>query len=176
MAGHNKWSKIKHKKGAEDAKRSKVFSRLAHQISVEARQAGGDTASPALRSVIEKARQANMPAANIERALKKGSGKDALDTEEVVYEAYGPGGVAMIIVGLTDNKNRTSQEVKHALSKHNSSLGANGSALWAFEKDADGYAPQVSVPLEGADHEKLGALVEALEENDDIENVYTNAA
>ena len=134
MAGHNKWSKIKHKKAATDAEKSKVFGKLARFIAVEAKKAGGDKNAPGLRVAIEKARKENMPSENIERAVQKGTRGAGAVPESVVYEAYGPGGVALIIEGLTDNKNRTSQEIKHLLMEHGATLAEPGSASWAFEK------------------------------------------
>lgn len=135
MSGHNKWSQIKHKKGAEDAKRSKLFSMLVRTITVEAKNANGNREAPSLKSAISRAKIANMPADNIERAIERGFGAGADNFEEVTYEAYGPGGVALIIIGLTDNKNRTTPEIKHLLSQHGANLGTQGSTLWAFKKN-----------------------------------------
>lgn len=176
MSGHSKWSKIKHKKAATDARKSKVFSKLVRFITVEAKRAKGDRNSPGLRLAIEKARAENMPADNIDRAVEKAAASsDALET--VVYEAYGPGGVAIIIEGYTDNKNRTVQEVKHLLSKSGGSLAAQGAAMWAFQKNAEGkLEPTTTVDLSDADGEKLAEIVDELEEHDDVNEVYTNAA
>ncbi len=174
MSGHNKWSKIKHKKAATDAQKSKIFSKLVRFITVEAKKAKGDRNSPGLRMAIEKARGENMPADNIERAIEKASAT-AGDLEAVVYEAYGPGGVALVIEGYTDNRNRTAQEIKFILSKNNSALAAQGAAMWAFTKGEQGLVPSTTVDLEDADLEKLSKLVEELEEQDDVNNVYTNA-
>jgi len=175
MSGHNKWSKIKHKKAATDAQKSKIFGKLARLICVESKKCGGDTNSPGLRMAIDKAKSLNMPSDNIERAVKKGSGADAGSMEEVMYEAYGPGGSAIIIDGLVDNKNRSSQEIKHVLSKNNLSLAGQGSASWAFNKTSDGWEPNQTVPLSNEDKEKLEKLIMELDENDDIQDVYTNA-
>lgn len=176
MSGHNKWSKIKHKKAAEDAKKSKAFSKFARLITLEAKKAVGNKDSPGLRSVIERARAVNMPSENIERAIKKGSEKEAGNLEEVTYEAYGPGGSAFIIECLTDNKNRTLGEIKILFADHEASLAERGAALWAFEKTADKkWLPKTTLPLSTEDSEKLTQLIEILEESDDVQNVYSNA-
>ncbi|MAF59694.1 MAG: YebC/PmpR family DNA-binding transcriptional regulator [Candidatus Pacebacteria bacterium] len=176
MAGHNKWSKIKHKKAASDAEKSKIFGKLARLITIESKKANGDTNSPGLRAVIEKAKASNMPKDNIERAVKKGVSADAASLEEVVYEVYGPGGSAVIISGLTDNKNRTAAEVKHLLSKNNLSLAEPGSALWAFKKEGGEYIPTSELPISDEDGEKLSKLMEDLEELEDTQEIYTNAS
>lgn len=174
MAGHNKWKQIKEKKGATDAKRSKLFSKYAKLIRVEARLAKGDLNSPSLRTVVENAKAANMPKENIERAIAAAQGTNA--DEKVIYEAYGPGGCALIITGLTDNTNRTVQEIKHLLSKHNVSLGTPGSVLWAFTKNTEGvYEPNSTLVLSEEDETKLSSLLEDLDEHDDVQEVYTNA-
>ena len=137
MSGHSKWSSIKHKKGAADAKRGKLFTKLARAITVAARDGGGDPDnSPALATAIQKARDASMPKENIQRAIDRGTGagSDAAAIERVVFEGYGPGGAAVLVEALTDNRNRTSAEVRHAFSKHNGSLGEPGSVAWIFEK------------------------------------------
>ena len=175
MSGHNKWSKIKHKKAATDAQKSKIFGKLARLISVESKLSGGDVNSPGLRTAIEKAKKENMPSENIDRAVKKGAGSDMTQMDAVLYEAYGPGGCALIIEGLTDNKNRISAEVKHILTKNGLSLAAQGSATWAFEKINGGWTPKTMSPISEEDSIKLSKVVEELEENDDIQNVYTNA-
>ncbi|MCA1961374.1 MAG: YebC/PmpR family DNA-binding transcriptional regulator [Desulfomonile sp.] len=136
MSGHNKWSTIKHKKGAADAKRGRLFSRLIKEIAVAARMGGGDPdGNPRLRSAVSAARAANMPKENIERAIKRGSGGlDGAQYEEFVYEGYGPGGVAVMLEVLTDNKNRTVAEVRHIFDKFNGSLGESGCVSWMFDK------------------------------------------
>lgn len=176
MSGHNKWSKIKHKKAASDAEKSKIFGKLARLIAVESKKANGDVNSPGLRAVMDKAKESNMPKDNIERAVKKGMSTDAASLEQVVYEAYGPGGSALVIDGLTDNKNRTAAEMKHLLSKNNLSLAEPGSALWAFTKDEGGYTPTTTIPLSDEDGEKLSKLISELEEQEDVQEVYTNAS
>ena len=175
MSGHNKWSKIKHKKAASDAQKSKIFGKLARLIAVESKIAGGDTNSPGLRTAIEKAKKENMPSDNIERAIKKGAGNDMTQMEEVLYEAYGPGGCALVIKGLTDNKNRTSAEIKHILTKNGLSLAAQGSALWAFEKTDGEWEPKTMAPISDEDKQKLEKILDEFEDNDDVQDVYTNA-
>jgi len=174
MSGHNKWSKIKHKKGAEDAKKSKVFSKIARLITVESKKSNGDVNSPNLRVAIEKARSVNMPNDNIERAVKKGTGTDAGNMESVMYEAYGPGGSAIIIDGLTDNKNRSAAEIKHILSKNGLSLASQGAASWAFENVDGVWKPKDVMDISSEEKEKLGEITNELEENDDVQNIYTN--
>ncbi|QQR82229.1 YebC/PmpR family DNA-binding transcriptional regulator [Candidatus Campbellbacteria bacterium] len=173
MSGHNKWSQIKEKKGATDAKRGKLFTKLVKLIKTEARITKGDLNAPTLKAAIEKARTANMPKDNIDRAIQ--SAQNTAADEKVVYEAFGPGGCALIIEGLTDSKNRTSQEMKHLLSEHDLALAAPGSASWAFTKTHEGWTPTTTVPLSEEDGAKLSALIEELENNDDVQEVYTNA-
>lgn len=175
MSGHNKWSKIKHKKAATDAQKSKVFSKYAHLITLESRNAKGNVDSPALKSVIEKAKKENMPADNIARAVAKGTGEGGVSLEAVTYEAYGPGGSALIIDGVTDNKNRTAAEIKHLLSKQGLQLAEPGSAAWAFEKEGTEWVAKTTVPLSPEDEEKLEKLIELIMDHDDVQEVYTNA-
>jgi len=140
MAGHSKWASIKHKKKATDAKRGQLFTKLARAIQTAAREGGGDPAgNAALATAIEKARQASMPKDNIERAIAKGTGADggAESYEGVVYEGYGPGGVAILVEALTDNRNRTGSEMRHIFSKHGGNLGEPGSVAWIFEKKGE---------------------------------------
>jgi YebC/PmpR family DNA-binding regulatory protein len=137
VSGHSKWSSIKHKKGAADAKRGKLFSKLSRAIIVAAREGGPDPAANlALQNAIEKARSYSMPKENIERAIAKGSGADAESSsfETVVYEGYGPEGIAVLVEALTDNRNRTASEVRHLFSKHGGNLGATGAVAWQFER------------------------------------------
>lgn len=175
MSGHNKWSKIKHKKAAGDAAKSKVFSKHAALIAMESRKANGNIASPSLASAIERAKKDSMPKENIDRAVAKGAGGDGAKLEEVTYEAFGPGGVAMIITAVTDNNNRTAPEIRHIFTKAGLALGTPGSAAWAFAKTADGYVPSNPMELSDEDGEKLANLIEALEDNDDVQDVYTTA-
>jgi YebC/PmpR family DNA-binding regulatory protein len=236
MSGHSKWATIKRKKGAVDAKRGKTFTKLIKEIATAARLGGGDPdGNPRLRLVMDKARAANMPKDNIERAIKKGTGEGAADQyEEVVYEGYGPGGTAILIEALTDNRNRAVGEIRHALSKHGGNLGSTGCVAFLFEKkgsllfdragvdsdallevalevgadDAvesadsvevvtspagfeavrDGLAakgftaasaaiemkPSTTVKLEAKDAETMLRLADALEDLDDVQNVYAN--
>ncbi len=136
MSGHSKWHKIQHKKGANDAKRSSIFTKLTRAITVAAQQGGGDPEMNfSLRLAIQKAKSANVPKDNIERAIKKGTGElKGEQLSEIVYEGYGPGGVAILIETLTDNTNRTVSEIKHIFSKHGGSLGGPGSVQWQFER------------------------------------------
>ena len=136
MAGHSKWANIKHRKGAADAKRGKIFSKLAKEIMISARDSGGDPSSNiTLRTLVSKARGYNMPADNIERAIKKGTGElEGQSYDEIVYEAYAPGGVAMIIQCLTDNKNRTASEVRNTITKNGGNMGGSGSVVHMFSR------------------------------------------
>ena len=135
MSGHNKWSSIKHKKGAMDAKRGKIFTKLIKEITIAAKQAGGNAdMNPRLRAAISSAKSSNMPATNIEKAIKKGTGElEGVSYEEATYEGYGQGGVAIIVETLSDNKKRTVAEVRHIFSKYGGNLAENGSVSWNFE-------------------------------------------
>ncbi len=238
MSGHSKWANIKHKKGAEDAKRGKVFTKVVKEIIVAARFGGGDpSANPRLRTVLLKAKSVNLPKDNIERAIKKGTGElEGVDYEELSYEGYGPGGAAILLESLTDNKNRTVADIRHIFSKHNGNLGENGCVAWMFDKkgwfavaksvadeetlmtvtldagaedikddDEENFEiitapddfeavkaaldeasiayvdaevtmlPQTNVSLKGKEAEQMLKLMDALEDNDDIQKVYTNA-
>ncbi|MDP7421725.1 MAG: YebC/PmpR family DNA-binding transcriptional regulator [bacterium] len=236
MSGHSKWSTIKRKKGAADAKRGKIFSKLIKQITSSARKGGGDSdANAELRFLIDKAKQANMPAENVKRAIAKGTGDlEGADFTEMLYEGYGPGGVALLIEVLTDNINRAASEIRYIFSKSGGSLGAPGCVAWLFDKrgqilvdagtisedDLLGVAleagvddivqegdffevtcepsdfldvkqafddagvtyesaevvmiPQTTVKVEGSQAKQVLRLVEKLEDNDDVENVYAN--
>ncbi|RME41533.1 MAG: YebC/PmpR family DNA-binding transcriptional regulator [Deltaproteobacteria bacterium] len=234
MAGHSKWANIKHRKGAQDAKRGKIFTKLIKEITVAAKIGGGDLdANPRLRLAVDKAKQANMPKDNIERAIKKGTGDlGGVNYEEGTFEGYGPGGVAVIVEFLTDNRTRTVAEVRHIFNKHNGNLGVSGSVAFMFDRkglitfgeDADfdrifeialeagaedvkqdgdievitdpsdfeavrnalteagltftsaeiTMLPQTTTSVEGKQAEQLMKLIEKLEDNDDVQNVYTN--
>jgi YebC/PmpR family DNA-binding regulatory protein len=153
MSGHSKWSSIKHKKGAADAKRGQLFSKLSRAIIVAAREGGPDPAGNlALQNAIEKARSYSMPKDNIERAIARGSGADAdaASYETVIYEGYGPNGVAVIVEALTDNRNRTASDIRHAFDKNDGNLGTSGAVLWLFERRAI-----VLVPADGVDEDEL---------------------
>lgn len=175
MAGHSKWAKLKHQKGKTDAQKSKLFSKLVRFISVEAKKAKGDRSSPGLRAAIDKARAANMPADNIDRAIDKAASSGEL--EQVVYEAFGPGGVALVVEAYTDSRNRTLQEIKLILTQRGVQLANPGAASWAFSKNSDNkLEPITTVEISEEDGGKLSELVDALEEHDDVSEVYTNAA
>jgi YebC/PmpR family DNA-binding regulatory protein len=159
MSGHSKWHTIKHKKGALDAKRGKLFTRLIKEMTVAARNGGGDiNMNPRLRTVVTEAKAANMPAENIKRAIQRGTGElPGVTYEEINYEGYGPGGAAIIIETMTDNKNRTVGEIRHMLTKYNGNLGAENSVAWMFSKK--GY---MVIEKPGVDEEKLlNAVLEA---------------
>jgi YebC/PmpR family DNA-binding regulatory protein len=177
MSGHNKWSKIKNKKAVTDAQKSKIFGKLVRFITVESKKAKGDINAPGLRTAIEKAKEANVPSDNIERAIKKGSGGEGGEMEQITYEAYGPGGCALIIEALTENRNKAAQEIKHILSENGFELATPGSAAWAFEKQVggSGWAPKNTMTISDEDGEKLDVLIEELEENDEVQEVFTNA-
>jgi YebC/PmpR family DNA-binding regulatory protein len=175
MSGHNKWSQIKHRKGASDAAKSKLWSKLAKRIIVESKLANGDVTQPTLRTWIDKAKDANMPKDNIERAVKKGVATDTSAMDAITYETYGPGGAAILIEALTDSRNRTAQEIKHLLSQEGLELASPGSAAWAFKKTNNGYEATTTVPLAEADNEKLLQILEKIDAHDDVEDVYTNA-
>ena len=155
MAGHNKWSSIKHKKGAADAKRGKIFTKLIKEITVAARMGGGDPdANPRLRHAISQAKANNMPKDNLERAIKKGTGElEGVNYEEIVYEGYGPGGVAVLVECLTDNRNRTIAEVRHMFGKAGGNVGTDGCVSWMFDKKG-----LISVSREAADEDTLMEL------------------
>jgi YebC/PmpR family DNA-binding regulatory protein len=171
MSGHSKWSTIKRKKGAEDAKRGQIFTRVVREISLAAREGGPDPDSnPRLRLAIDKAKAANMPKDNIERAINKGAGigDDAVIYEEIVYEGYGPHGVAIIVDTLTDNRNRTLAEVKHAFNKANGTLAQANAVQWQF--DQKGY---IEVSREGANFDELFLLAAEAGAEDVIEEEGT---
>ncbi|MBA3733441.1 YebC/PmpR family DNA-binding transcriptional regulator [Patescibacteria group bacterium] len=175
MSGHNKWSKIKRQKEKTDGQKSKIYGKMVKLITAEAKKAHGDVTTPGLRSAIEKAKSMNVPSDNIERAIKKFSEGEA-NMETIVYEAYGPGGCAIVIEALTDNRNRAAQEIKRILGLHDIALAAIGSATWAFSHEPGGeWIAQSTIPLSDEDGEKLGTLVDELEECDEVQDVYTNA-
>ncbi len=235
MSGHSKWANIKHRKGAQDAKRGKIFTKLIKEITIAARIGGSDLESNArLRLAVDKAKQSNMPKDNIERAIKKGTGDlDGVTYEEGIFEGYGSGGVAVIVEFMTDNRTRTVADVRHAFNKYGGSLGVSGSVAFMFDrkgqiifnadndfdtifeaaleagaedvKDEDGVIevitdpaefenvrntltqqglefesaevtmiPQNMNPVEGKQAESLMKMIDVLEDNDDVQNVYAN--
>lgn len=177
MAGHSKWAQIKRQKAVTDAAKSRTFSKFAREITVVSKKTGGNISSPELAAVIARAKAANMPKDNIDRAVAKGQSKEAGDLEQVVYEFYGPGGIAIVVNALTDSRNRTTQEVKLILTKNGYELGTPGSAAWAFAKRPDGsFAPnEPLMDVAGADEEALQKLLELLDEQDDTQSIATNA-
>lgn len=175
MSGHNKWSKIKHKKAATDAARSKVFSKHSALITMEVKKSGGDVNSANVQAAVERAKKDSMPKDNIEKALAKGSGAGAAAMEEIMFEGYGPGGVPLLIMTVTDNNNRTAPEIRHIFSKAGLELGVPGSAAWAFSKVDGQYVPNTPIELDDAGGEKLADFIEKLEEQDDVTDVYTGA-
>jgi YebC/PmpR family DNA-binding regulatory protein len=236
MSGHSKWHSIKHKKGALDAKRGKIFTKIIREMSIAARIGGGDVASnPRLRTAVDKAKSVNMPADNIKRAIQKGTGElEGAMYEEITLEGYGPGGIALLVEGTTDNRNRTVSEIRHTLTKNGGNMGTSGSVSYMFkprgyiaiakekvseeklmdlalEAGADdilgegelwevysspnayeavlaavkkaGIEPEESqigkyaenvITLEGTKAQQMLKLVEALEDNDDVQNVWAN--
>ncbi len=236
MSGHNKWTKIKRSKAVNDTRRGKIFTQIIKEITIASKLSGGDPAcNPRLRLAIEKAKESNMPAENIKRAIQKGTGElPGVSYEDATYEAYGPNGVAIIIACVTDNKNRCVQELRHILDRNHGNLGAANSVAWMFHKkgiihttksslseddllgivldagaddlirdgetfevttspetfetvkramEAKGVVlasaelqliPETTVKVEGHDAEKILNLIEALEEHDDVQNVYSN--
>ena len=235
MAGHSKWANIKHRKGAQDAKRGKIFTKLIKEITVAAKLGGGDLdTNPRLRTAVDKAKAGNMPKDTIERAIKKGSGDlEGVNYEEGTFEGYGPGGAAVIVEFMTDNRTRTVADVRFIFNKHNGSLGVSGSVAFLFDRkglivfdqeqdfdalfeialeagaedvkdEGDGYEiitdpssfievrealaaqglqwqsaevtmiPQTTVQLEGKQAEQMMKMMDKLEDNDDVQNVYAN--
>ena len=172
MAGHNKWTQIKRQKGASDAKRAQLFGKLSRMISTQVK-ASGDKTSPLVRAAIEKARAADMPMDTIERAISKAT--EAKNLETIMYEAYGPGGVGLLIEALTDSRNRAAQEIRHILSKNGFALGAIGSVIWGFKKKEGTLVPTMTVTLSDEDAELLDKLVDDLEASEEVQEVITNA-
>jgi YebC/PmpR family DNA-binding regulatory protein len=173
MAGHNKWSQIKHKKAKTDAYKSKLYSKYSKLISAEARVVKGDKNSPSLRALIERAKSEDVTNDVIERAIKKANEPGGA-LESIVYEAYGPGGCAIIIEALTTNKNKAAQEVKHILSENGFALATPGSASWAFKREGAAWIPTMMVTLEDGDLATLEKLVGDLEASEEVQDVFTN--
>jgi YebC/PmpR family DNA-binding regulatory protein len=175
MAGHNKWSQIKRQKGVEDGKRAKLFAVLTKNLMLEVKKVKGDRNTATLRRAIEKAREANMPSENIERAIERATGAGGANLEGVMYEAYGPGGTAILIEVITDSTNRTNQELKHLLAINGGTMATPGAASWAFHKNTAGEWEAVTpLELQPADQEQLAHLLIALEEHDDVQKIHTN--
>jgi YebC/PmpR family DNA-binding regulatory protein len=185
MAGHSKWAQIKHKKAATDARRGKLFTKLARAITVAAREGGGDPeGNYTLAAAIEKAKSYSMPKENIQRAIDRGTGDgDGADAiERVVYEGYGPGGAAILVEALTDNRNRTSAEVRHAFDKHGGSIGEPGSVVWQFENkgvvlvDADRYSEEDLLAAIDAGAEDVAVDGDSLKVSSDPRNLAAVSA
>lgn len=179
MSGHNKWQQIKHKKEVTDKKRGKVFSKILSAIRTAAKEGPNPDFNPRLRTVVEKAKEANIPQENIERALKQAADKN---TEDIIIEAYGPSGSAIIITAVTDNKNRTIAEIRKILSDNEAKTAEPGSVLWAFDKIClpanksigDEWVPKFPQAAAKEATAKIKILIEALEEHEDVSAVYTN--
>lgn len=174
MAGHNKWAQIKHKKGAVDQKRGILFSKLIDAISVAAKSEPNPQFNPRLRSAIEKARENNVPSDKIEGAIKRAV-DGAQNLEELIIEAYGPEGAAIIIESVSDNKNRTIAEIKKILSDSDAKFADSGSVLWSFEKSDEGWTPKFKTETSDNANKNIKNLIEKLEGRDDVQKVYTNS-
>jgi len=176
MSGHSKWSTIKHKKALTDAKKSKVFSKVASLITIAARKGGDPDKNPSLRTVIEKAHEVNLPKENIERAIKRGAGEIAgARLEELTYGAFGPGSAVILITAITDNKNRTLAEIKKILQEHNVKFAELNSIQWMFHREEADWIPNNPVKIDDENVKKeLGALYEALDEQQDVNEIYDN--
>jgi YebC/PmpR family DNA-binding regulatory protein len=177
MSGHSKWANIKHRKAREDAKRGKIFTALAREISVAARQGGGDPEyNFALRLAVDRAKAANMPNDTIDRAIKRGTGElGGGELEEVMYEAYGPGGTALLIHIVTDNRNRTVAELRKVFNRKGGNMGESGSVMWQFDRKG-----RIAVETDGADSEEIALLAidagaDDFEIDDDLVSIYTEA-
>lgn len=173
MSGHSKWKQIKHKKGATDLARGRLFSKLANVITVAAREGADPQFNPTLRSAIDAARKNQVPQANIERAIKRASEKG--DLEELLIEAYGPEGVGVLIEAISDNRNRTMNEVKAMFKDYGIKIANPGSLLWSFEKTREGYKPKFTPATSEETRGKIKNLIEKLEEREDIKEVYAAA-
>lgn len=175
MSGHSKWHSIKHKKAAEDAKRGRIFTKLIKEITVAARMGGGDPdGNPRLRTAIDAAKSENMPKSNIENAIKKGTGElPGVVYEEFTYEGYGPGGVALLIETMTDNKNRTVAEIRYILDKHGGNLGENGCVNWMFDYKGLVRVPRDEISEEEIFEKAIEAGAEDVQDADEFWEVYT---
>ena len=178
MAGHSKWNNIKNRKGAQDAAKGKVFGEVAKLIRIAVKEGGSDDPkfNAGLRVALDKARAANMPKEKIQKAIERGMGKSAsgASIQEIIYEGFGPGGVAMIVVAMTDNVNRTAGDMKFAFSRNNGSMGGPGSAMYMFQRAQDGgYEATMKIDVEdNATKLQLQKLVDAIREIEDVEDVY----
>lgn len=173
MAGHSKWKQIKHKKGATDLARGRLFSKLANIITVAAKGGSDPQFNPTLRGAIETAKKNQMPQENISRAIKRATERG--DLEELLIEAYGPEGVGILVEAITDNRNRTISEVKALFKDYDTKLADPGSLLWSFEKTEEGYKPKFAPKASEGAREKIKDLIEKLEERDDVKEIYAAA-
>lgn len=174
MAGHSKWKNIKQKKDRADQERGKLFSKLSQNISIAAKGNPDPKFNPTLRSAIDQAKKANMPQANIERAINKAN--DVGDQEELILEIYGPEGIGILAKAMTDNKNRTLAELKVILKNNDAKLGDPGSLAWAFEKSGAEYTPKFTSPASDTAKDQVDKLVSALKDHSEVEKVYTTIA
>lgn len=172
MSGHNKWSQIKNQKGAADKKRGQLFSKLLKAIAIAAKTEPNSKFNPRLRSAIEKAKENNVPQENIERAISRASEEKNL--EDLIIEAYGPEGAQLLIEAVTDNRNRTISEIKHILTENGAKIANPGSVLWAFQKIESGWQAKFPQTISADAKEKLGQLITALEEHEDVQKITTN--
>ncbi len=173
MSGHSKWKQIKHKKGATDLARGRLFSKLASVITIAAKGGVDPQFNPTLRSAIDTARKNQMPQANIERAIKRAAEKG--DLEMLLVEAYGPEGIGILVEAITDNRNRTINELRHLFKDYDTKPANPGSVLWTFLKTQEGYKPKFTPAASESAREKIKNLIEKLEERDDIKEVYAAA-
>ncbi|MFA6047373.1 MAG: YebC/PmpR family DNA-binding transcriptional regulator [Parcubacteria group bacterium] len=176
MSGHSHFAGIKHRKGINDSKRARIFTKLAKPITIAAQEGGGNPATNfKLRMAIDKAREFNMPKDNIDRAIKRGTGElKGEQIQEIIYEVYGPGGIMIIIKTLTDNKNRTVSEIKTILNKFGGKLGGSGSVMWNFRLENMEYKPQNTMEVDENIKSQYEKLLEALDEQDDVDEIYDN--
>jgi transcriptional/translational regulatory protein YebC/TACO1 len=180
MSGSNRWSKIKRKKKKNDRQRSKKFSKLVQKIQNEARRCDGDRDDPGLQQAIEEAKEADMPKDNIEDAIERAT-TEADGSEEITYEAYGPGGSQLVIEAETDNRNKSAAEIRHILDEHGHDLAEPNAVIWAFEKnhDDDGYrewSPESTMELDEDDKQALEKIIDELQNNQEVRSVFTNVA
>jgi len=173
MSGHNKYSQIKDRKGAQDAKKSAVYTKMLALVAVAAKQDSNPDNNPRLRAAIERAKEAKVPIDNIERAINKAS--ETKDLEEILIEAYGPEGVGMLIEAITDNSNRTISEVRHLLDENGAKMATQGSVQWSFQKTNNAWQVKFAQPLSEAGKASLQQLTEKVEEHPDVQRVVTNA-
>ena len=174
MSGHSKWSQIKHQKGVADQKRGELFSKLLNAISIAAKGNHDPQFNPRLRAAILKAKENNVPLENIDRAIKRAL-ESHKNLDELIFEAYGPGGAAILIEAVSDNKNRVIAEVKKILGESNGKWAESGSVLWTFEKTAEGWKTKFNQPLNEEDKTKLKALLRDLRNQEDVQRVCVNA-